>query len=99
MERAILVIVLLVAIVGVVGLFTRYDFTAGQDALSGGMTGNVVQEAAKAATVTNCASCAGYAPVCGQLNHKYVTYPNPCEARCAGAEIAASVACEDLPSN
>ena len=99
MERAILVIVLLVAIVGVVGLFTRYDFTGGQDALNGGITGNTVQAGASAPAITGCGACTGYAPVCALINHDYKTYPNACAATCAGASIAASMSCESLPTN
>jgi hypothetical protein len=96
MEKAILAIVLIVALVGVVGLFTRYDFTAGQDALAGGdVSGNVVRGTQGAAT---CGNCGGYAPVCARINNLYRTYPNACAARCSGAAVAADVPCESLPS-
>jgi hypothetical protein len=96
MEKAILAIVLIVALVGVVGLFTRYDFTAGQDALAGGdVTGNVVRDTQ---SVTDCSNCGGYAPVCARINNKYRTYPNACAARCSGAAVSADVPCENLPS-
>jgi hypothetical protein len=91
MERAILVIVLMVAVVGVVGLFSSYNFMAGQDALSsGGLTGNSI------ASAQQCANCAGSAPVCARLNNRYLTYPNACAAVCAGAEVAVQKACEQI---
>lgn len=89
MERAILVIVLVVALVGVVGLFSNADFSS--DALTkGGITGNVVAGTSN----YDCSACAGYAPVCGKLNHRYNTYENACEAACSGARIVREYSCE-----
>jgi hypothetical protein len=93
-ERAILVIVLMVALVGVVGLFTSYDFSAA-DALQGGMTGNVVATPAS----YDCTACAGYAPVCAKRNHLYKTYTNACEAVCDNAEIAIEKPCLAVRKN
>lgn len=96
-ERAILVIVLIVALVGVVGLFTNYNFSA-TDALEGGdVTGNVVADHSKANY--DCNACAGYAPVCAKLNNWYITYNNPCEATCANAEIAIEKPCNAVRKN
>lgn len=97
MERAILVIVAIVAIVGAVGIFTSYDFMAGEDVFGdGGMTGNVVAETGNA---QDCSSCSGYAPVCAKVNQRYITFANACDARCSGAEVAADFPCENIPTN
>lgn len=90
MERAILVIVLIVGLVGVVGLFSR---GFGQDALGGDLTptGAVIAEPGD-----TCGSCGGYAPVCARLNNKYITFTNMCEATCAGAEIVSEYPCERI---
>ncbi len=96
MERAILVIVLIVALVGVVGLFASRPFPA--DALTGqdnGISGHVVAEPGMA---MNCNTCVGFSPVCGKRNHWYITYPNACTAECDGASIEAEYACEHIPA-
>jgi hypothetical protein len=95
MEKAILGIVLIVAVVGIVGVFSRYPFLQGEDALvDGGITGNVVSE--PVAEPTGCGSCSGYAPVCASINHRYLTFPNACEAACSGAELVDDVPCESM---
>lgn len=86
LEKAILFIVLIVAAVGIVGLFASYDFAAPADAI----TGNVI------ASNVDCDSCSGYAPVCGKINHHYRTYDNACEATCNGAKIAAAYPCQAI---
>ncbi len=91
MERAILVIVLLVAMVGVVGLFASYDFGP-SDTLDAGITGHVVASGGH----VDCGSCAGYAPVCAKLNNRYITYENACEATCSGARVVRTFPCEQI---
>ncbi len=91
MERALLVIVLIVTLVGIVSLFSRYPIAEGSDALASGLTGNVV--------AGDCSSCAGYAPVCARLNHWLLTFPNECEARCQGAVVVADRSCQQLPTS
>jgi|GEM_PF-1798317 len=103
MERAILVIVLIVALVGVVGLFSTYNFGP-TDAIpatsyaSNGVTGNVVagSTATEAVPAYDCNSCAGYAPVCAKLNNRYITFANACEASCSGARLVREFACERI---
>lgn len=88
-ERAILTIVLIVALVGVVGLFASYDFTTGEDALTNGVTGNVI------VTQQSCNSCSG-TPVCAKMNNRYVTFDNSCKAECAGATVVMDGSCNQL---
>ncbi len=102
MERAILGIVLIVALVGVIGLFSRYDFASSQDALAtvASPTGNVVAgPAAASAAATDCSSCAGFAPVCAKVDNIYMTFPNACEAQCAGGTVATHYSCAQIPRN
>ncbi len=100
MERAILVIVLIVALVGVVGLFSTYNFGPA-DAIpatgyaSGSLTGNAVTSG-NAAPNYDCSACAGYAPVCAKLNNRYITFKNACEAGCSGARVVRAFACERI---
>ncbi len=90
MERAILGITVIVALVAVVGIFSSYDFGSA-DAIGGdALTGNVV------ASQQSCDSCSGYAPVCAKLNNRLVTYPNACEAACSGADVVAKYPCESI---
>ncbi len=91
MERTILVIVLIVALVGVVGLFSSYDFTSPADALPA--TGMAITELSHGQA---CGQCAGYAPVCVRVNNRYATFANACEAECAGGRIVRQFACERI---
>jgi len=99
LERAILVIVLLVAVVGVVGLFSTHDFGP-TNTLNAGLTGNVVAQgnSVQGGTlgVLDCASCSGYAPVCAKMNNRYITFNNRCEAVCDGARIVRTFPCEQI---
>ncbi len=100
MERAILGIVLIVALVGVIGLFSRYDFASSQDALASvSPTGNVVASQSSATATQSCDSCAGFSPVCAKMDNIYMTFPNACEARCAGGVVAAQYSCAQIPRN
>jgi hypothetical protein len=39
-----------------------------------------------------------YAPVCGRVGNVTRTFPNPCYARAAGAEIVAPGPCGEVPA-
>ena len=89
MERAFLMIVAIVFIVGLVGFFTilpASDMTAS-------VTGNVVREVTP---VNPCTTCEGD-PVCAGKKGKVIDYPNACAAQCDDARVLFPAACAQIP--
>lgn len=93
-----LVMGLMVAIVAVVGIFSKVDFNVN---LGEGITGNVVANTPNSvitpATSFDCSSCMGYRPVCATRNHRAMTYDNECEAVCDNAKVIYNDFCANIP--
>lgn len=98
MERAMLVMGLMVAIVAVVGIFSKVDFNVN---LGEGITGNVISQTnanvVSSEKTFDCNSCIGYRPVCATRNHKAKSYDNECEAVCDNSKVIYHDFCENIP--
>lgn len=93
MERALLMIVSIVFVVGLVGLLTVLPSTdGGRKFASNDLTGNVVVDA----TANECGSCFGV-PVCAAKDGRARNYDNACAARCDDAKILYNAVCERIP--
>ena len=84
MERAAIMILAIVFVVGVVGIIT----TLPHEPI--GATGNAVSD------VSRCGQCSGY-PVCGGKAEKAIDYPNACAAECDDARVIYDAPCSQIP--